>query len=308
MRPEGEAPRPPEASGARAERGSRPPWSEFKAALEAAGFRPSRRFGQNFLLDENVARAIAAAAELRAGERVLEVGPGCGFLSVHLAHSGARLIAVEIDPRLAEIARHFLQPYPEVEILEGDVLAGKHHLSPAVERALPLDGDWQLVANLPYSISGPLLAILAARAHPPRAMTVLVQLEVADRLVAEPGTRAWGPLSIALQGVYRGARVRTVGPQNFWPRPKVESAVVRFERLDAFAEPALRERRARLVGRLFQRRRQALGRVVGELLQDRAAAGELLAELGLDGLRRAETLSLAELDQLAERVEVGAEG
>ncbi|MFT4543108.1 MAG: 16S rRNA (adenine1518-N6/adenine1519-N6)-dimethyltransferase, partial [Planctomycetota bacterium] len=237
----------------------RPPWSAFKAALADVGFHPSRRLGQNFLLDENVVRAIAHAADLRAGEPVLEVGPGCGFLSVHLAHSGAKLLAVEIDPRLADVARSFLEPYSDVTLIECDVLAGKHKLAPEVEAALPADGEWQLVANLPYSISGPLLALMAAREHPPRSMTVLVQLEVADRLVAEAGTRAWGPLSISVQSAYRGARVRTVGPQNFWPRPKVDSAVVRFERLDELPPLALRERRVSLVARLFQRRRQALG-------------------------------------------------
>ncbi|MFT5151880.1 MAG: 16S rRNA (adenine1518-N6/adenine1519-N6)-dimethyltransferase, partial [Planctomycetota bacterium] len=140
----------------------RPPWSAFKAALADVGFHPSRRLGQNFLLDENVVRAIAHAADLRAGEPVLEVGPGCGFLSVHLAHSGAKLLAVEIDPRLADVARSFLEPYSDVTLIECDVLAGKHKLAPEVEAALPADGEWQLVANLPYSISGPLLALMAA--------------------------------------------------------------------------------------------------------------------------------------------------
>ena len=139
----------------------RPPWSEFRAALEAVGFRPSKARGQNFLLDTNCARSIALDSGVGAGDFVLEVGPGCGFLSVHLAELGAELLAVEIDPRLAAIARRFLEPYPGVRLLEGDVLDGKHRLSPAVLEALPAIEPWHVVANLPYAITGPLLVTLS---------------------------------------------------------------------------------------------------------------------------------------------------
>ena len=282
------------------ERPPRPPWSDFKAALRAAGFRPSRRLGQNFLLDENMTRAIARDAAVGPGDFVLEVGPGCGFLSVHLAQLGVRLLAVELDPILAPIAAAFLAPYPSAEVIEADVLAGKHRLAPAIAARLPGAGPWHLVSNLPYSIGGPVLALLAGRSHPPDSMTVLIQLEVGERLAAEPGTRAWGPLSIAVQWAYAVRILRTVPANLFWPRPAVESAVVRMERRSDRAPARDRARRQRVVARLFQRRRQTLGRVVSDLLRDRRGAEALLAAIGLDSRRRAETLALDELAALAD--------
>jgi 16S rRNA (adenine1518-N6/adenine1519-N6)-dimethyltransferase len=281
------------------ERLPRPPWSEFKAALGLAGFRPSRRLGQNFLLDENMARAIARDSGIGADEFVLEVGPGCGFLSVHLADRGARLLAVEVDPRLAPIATAFLAPYPAAEVVLADVLAGKHQLAPAIEARLPEEGPWHLVSNLPYSIGGPVLALLAGLSNPPASMTVLLQLEVGERLAATPGTKAWGPLSVAVQWAFVVEIVRTVPANLFWPRPDVESAVVRMERLSDLAPAAERSRRQQIVARLFQRRRQTLGRVVADLLGDRGRAEALFAEWGLAARRRAETLALPELAALA---------
>ena len=127
-------------------------------------------------------------------------------------------------------------------------------------------GPWQLVANLPYKISAPLLAVLAELENPPRRMSVLVQREVAERICAEPGTSAWGPLSVQLQVAHRVHRGRDVGPGAFWPRPQVESASVHLERRpDAPGREELLLLRERVAG-LFQRRRQALGRGLGDLL------------------------------------------
>jgi 16S rRNA (adenine1518-N6/adenine1519-N6)-dimethyltransferase len=277
----------------------RPPWSEFKDALETAGFRPSRRLGQNFLLDENMARAIARDAEVGAGDVVVEIGPGCGFLSVHLAHSGTQLIACEIDERLFGIAGRFLAPYPNVKLLLADALASKHELAPELDALLPETSDWHVVSNLPYSISGPFLAILAQRAAPPRSITVLVQLEVGERLAALPATGEWGPLSIAVQSAYAVRLVRTVGPDLFWPRPRVSSAVMRLELRAGLAPVEDRQRRLTLIRALFLHRRQSLGRVLrGQLGAEAAQA--TLAELGLNPKERAETLGRDLLDALGD--------
>lgn len=280
---------------------ARPPWSEFRRALDRVGFRPSKRLGQNFLLDDNMARSIARDAEVEPGDFVLEVGPGCGFLSVHLALLGARLLAVEIDERLADVAESFLAPFPEARIVRGDALAGKHRLGPGLEEALPREGDWSLVSNLPYSISAPLLALLARREHPPRRMTVLVQKEVGERLAAVPGTSSWGPLSARLQLDYEVQLVRTVSAKLFWPRPKVESAVVRLDRAADRTRPDADAREAfdRLVAAIFQRRRKSLGAALGAELASRETAQALLEAAGLDPARRGETLSVAELVSLA---------
>jgi len=278
---------------------ARPPWSEFKSALAAAGFRPSRRLGQNFLLDANMARAIARDADIAAEDVVLEVGPGCGFLSVHLAHAGARLIACEIDERLHAVAGRFLEPYSNVTLLLADALASKHELAPELDALLPPTSDWHVASNLPYSISGPFLAILAQRAAPPRSITVLVQLEVGERLASKPATGAWGPLSIAVQTAYSVKLVRTVGPELFWPRPRVSSAVMRLELLEDLAPVEDRQRRLALARALFLHRRQSLGRVLRGQLGPEAALAALSA-LGLDPGERAENLDMAVLAALGD--------
>lgn len=276
----------------------RPAWSSFQAELERRGFRPSRRFGQNFLLDENMLQAIARDAGIAPGDFVLEVGPGLGFLTRHLLAAGARVVCVEIDARLLEIARGWLGGEGAASWLHTDILAGKHRLAARVEEELPVHGPWHLVSNLPYSVAAPVLAVLAERAHPPSSMTVLVQREVADRIVAAPGTRDWGLLTLALQADYEARRVRDVPPQLFWPRPEVESSVVRLVRRGNPLPPVERRELLGLAARLFQRRRQSLGRVLGELW-GREQAALALAGLGWSAARRGEQLTLEELTRLA---------
>jgi 16S rRNA (adenine1518-N6/adenine1519-N6)-dimethyltransferase len=288
----------------------RPPWSEFRAALEAAGFHPSKRLGQNFLLDENMARTIADEAGVGPGERVLEIGPGCGFLSVHLAHAGAELCAIEVDPRLAPIARQFLAPYPRATVVLADALAGKNELGPEVVAWLDAAPGvpWRLVSNLPYSISGPVLALLCARDEPPESFTVLVQREVGERLAAAPGAPEWGPLGLAVQLSHDVELGRVVPPGLFWPRPKVDSAIVhgRLRQGGArgpVASGPVRRGTVALARVLFTRRRQGLRRVLADTLDDREAAERHLAALGLDPTRRAETLDVTEWLALAATVE-----
>jgi len=280
-------------------RPERPPWATFKEALERAGFRPSRRLGQNFLLDDNMARAIAADAEVAPGRFVLEVGPGCGFLSVHLAHAGARLLCVEVDPRLAPIATAFLEPYPDAEVMELDVLGSKSAIAPEVLERLPAPGEspWTVAANLPYSISGPFLAALARLEHPPETVVCLVQKEVAERLAGAPGSDAWGPLSASFGEAYVTRLGRSVPPSLFWPRPKVDSAVFVARLRDDLAPPALRRERVELYRRLLGRRRQSLRRVLRELAGAEAADAALEA-VGLEPNVRAETLGVEQLRAL----------
>ncbi len=281
--------------------GARPPrpaWKEFRAALESQGFRPSRRFGQNFLLDENTARAIVNDGEVQAGERVLEVGTGCGFLTVHLAHAQVELLTVEVDLRLADVAEPFLAPYPRVTLLRGDVLATKHTLHPEVQTWCE-QGPWHMVANLPYAISGPLLAIAALQDDPPLSITVLVQKELGQRLIAAPGTPDYGPLAVACQWAYRGRWLRDVGGASFWPRPKVLSSVMRLERRTDFPRGAERREAMERIRRLFTRRRQTLVRVLGDFGADREALRAHLEQIGRPMETRAESLTPAELADLA---------
>jgi 16S rRNA (adenine1518-N6/adenine1519-N6)-dimethyltransferase len=155
-----------------------------------------------------------------------------------------------------------------------------------------------VASNLPYSVSGPLLALLAASEHPPASMTVLVQSEVAERLLARPGTADWGPLAVAMQSLYSGRILRELGPTLFRPRPKVWSSLVRLEPRPDAPGPAEREAVRRLARVLFLHRRQSLGRVLARLLGTERAAGSLRSA-GLEPAARAETLDLAALGRLA---------
>jgi len=267
-------------------------WKAFRAELEALGFQPSRRFGQNFLIDENMVRAIVRDAQLEPGARVLEVGTGLGFLTLHLLRVPSELVTVEVDPRLYELSGRALASERPCTRVFGDVLDGKHALAPQVLAALWKDEPWHLVSNLPYSIASPLLVILADLPNPPSSFTVLVQKEAAERVAAKPGTNDWGALSARLQADYECRVVRPVGPGLFWPRPQVDSSVVRGVRR---AEPLERTRRVALqvvLARLFQRRRQTMGRVLAEVAGDRAAGERWLAAVGVDAAARAEDLGL----------------
>jgi 16S rRNA (adenine1518-N6/adenine1519-N6)-dimethyltransferase len=295
----GEEPRSPGPAG-------RPSWSHFRAALLAQGFHPSRRLGQNFLLDENLCAALVRDAGVAPGDRVLEVGAGVGFLTAHLAAAGAEVLAVEIDRRLFEIARGYLALRPEVELLRLDALEGKHRLAPELLERLPCSGSWKLVANLPYAISGPLLALVAELEQPPERISVLVQREFADRVLAPSGSPDRGPLSVKLQAVYRAERVREVPRELFWPRPKVESSVLRLDLRADRLPPARLAELDRLLAPLFQRRRQGLGRLLGELLGSREEALARLAAAGVGPRQRPGELELADFLALLPIPEAGA--
>jgi len=300
----------------------RPPWKAFRAALDAADFHPTKARGQNFLLDGNMAASIVRDARILPGERILEIGSGCGFLTMHLAAAGADLLAVEVDPRLVQVASGLIGDEPNVELVEMDVLAGKHALSAALSERLPTGPHglpWSVVSNLPYSISGPLLALLARWEPAPRRVTALVQDEMAHRVAAEPGSSNWGALSARLALTHSAVLGRTVSRDLFWPRPKVSSRVVHLDVHprpdpgpdgDAESPPGVdREAYDALVGGLFQRRRKTLGSALAGLLKNsngtlgpRIAAGsgrteavQFLSGEGLDPLQRPGDLDPAAL-------------
>lgn len=277
-------------------------WRALIEQLEALGFQPSRGRGQNFLFDDAMLDAIASDARLDGQTRVLEVGPGCGILTERLVARAPRVLAVELDPRLAGLTRQRLAGANNLELIEGDALDGKHALHPDVVRWTAGAGPWSLVANLPYSVGTPILVACSRLAHPPGSMTVLLQAELVERIVAQPSGEAWGAVSAKLQLLYSAERVRRVGPQLFWPRPKVDSAVARLvlraDRPDAAQIAAFDA----LVTHLFAQRRKTLRSRLVDLLGARDAAQELCTALALDGGRRPEQLSVPELAALSAAV------
>jgi 16S rRNA (adenine1518-N6/adenine1519-N6)-dimethyltransferase len=271
--------------------GERAPWAVFKAELEALGFRPTKTLGQNFLVDPNAARSLAEDAGLGPDDRVLEVGAGCGFLTLHLAERVGSVLAVEIDERLHAVAARVLAGFPNVRLLHADALASKHELAPAVRALLPNGEPWHLVANLPYSISAPLLVVLARLPEPPRSMSVLVQEEVAERVAARPGEEAYGPLGVRLALTYEAELGRRVGAQLFWPRPRVASRVVALRRRVGPAPSALDIGAFdRLVTTTFQQRRKQLGTSLAGVLEGRERVEAWLGAAGIDPRARVEEL------------------
>jgi 16S rRNA (adenine1518-N6/adenine1519-N6)-dimethyltransferase len=274
----------------------RPPWSQIQTRLSELGFAPAKQRGQNFLVDEGDVRAIAAWAAPEPGETVLEVGVGLGFLTRHLVAAGARVVGVEIDPRLIALARALFPELESVRFVECDALSGKHALAPALLEQVPRQGPWMVCANLPYNIASPLLALLSDLEPPPRAMTVLVQAEVAERLAAAPGQPAWGALGARLSATYRARIVRRVPAAHFRPRPRVESAVVRLEARQPGA-PSPGPEFGRLLAALFSQRRKTLKHPLAAYLEGRVAPGEergralaLLAQAGIDAGQRVEAV------------------
>lgn len=286
----------------------RPTWNQLRSKLETVGFKPSKRLGQNFLVDDGLCRVVAVAGGVEPGATVLEVGVGLGFLTAHLLELGARVIGVEVDQRLVPLARQWLEPAPELELIVTDVLAGKHLLAPAVVERLPASGPWSLISNLPYAVASPVVALLARLPNPPSSMTVLVQHEVAERLCAEVGGRGWGPLGARLSMFYGGRILRAVGADGFRPRPKVDSSICRLERRADVPtlEPAEMRAYDALTTQVFTQRRKRLRSPLSGLCGGLVTADRWIAEAHIDPILRVEQLAPAALLTLV-RAPAGAE-
>ena len=197
------------------------------------GVAPQHRFGQNFLIDLNIHDLIVEAAGLGPDDVVLEIGPGAGAMTALMATKASEVIAVDIDPAMVGLTEEATAGMSNVRVILADALASKHSIEPAVldhvrdALAISPERRFKLVANLPYNVATPL--ILNLLVHPelcPSKIVVTIQLELADRMRAAPGTEAYGALSVLIQALSDCELVRALPPTVFWPRPKVESAVV----------------------------------------------------------------------------------
>ena len=285
----------------------RDPFAHYRRELAAMGFRPSSARGQNFLLDPSLHRWIADAAAPAADDTVLEIGTGLGFLTRELAPRCARLIGVEVDRRLWSLGSRELAAHANVTLLCADALGGPDgQLHPDVVAAVSARAPgaaFVVVANLPYAVSGPLLAELTCLAEPPQRAVVLVQKELGDRVAAGAATADYGGLSALVQSVFAVRQLRVVPPDVFRPRPKVASVVLRLDRHAQLALPAAVQRRefARFLRRLFQQRRKTLRSTLPPAAA--AAGGALPADLPPALLaRRAEELDTGNLLDLWRQV------
>lgn len=288
-----------------------PTQTEIRAMLADAGLRPDKRYGQHFLVDGNLMRMLVAEAELTATDTVLEVGPGVGNLTRLLVAEAGHVVAAEVDAKMAEIAREQTAGAANLDLVVIDILAGKHVVEP---RVMDLVRQWQtklgglvkLVANLPYAAATPLVAELVQLDSPPERLVFTVQEEVAERFMAAPGTREYGPVGVLVQGVAEVEILRRLGTRVFWPPPKVGSAMVRI-RPSVARRGRITDVRGfrRTIEGLFMHRRKRAARSLS--LADPAGASPQewaarLAAVGLDPEARGETYTVEGIIALANAI------
>ena len=254
--------------------------------------RADKKLGQNFLIDNSVVQRIVGAAELTAGDNVLEVGPGIGTLTQGLAESGADVVAVELDQRLLPVLETTLAGYDNVRVVHGDIL--KVDIPETVGAPC-----FKVCANLPYYITTPIIFALLEKRLPMERLVAMVQKEVAERMAATPGSRDYGALSVAIQYYTEPEIAFTVPPESFIPAPAVDSAVIVCKRR---AVPPVRVCDEALLFRVVKAAFSMRRKMLSNSLKSMGITGEecsrWLELAGVDSRRRAETLSLEEFAAL----------
>ena len=262
--------------------------------LKAFGLRMSKKLGQNFLIDARIVQGIVDAAEVKPGDRVLEIGPGIGTLTQGLAEAGADVTAVELDKKLPAVLKETLKAYDNVRIVPGDIL--KVNIPEIMG-----DAPFKVAANLPYYITTPILMTLLERRLPITHMVTMVQREVAERMTAKPGSRIYGALSVAVQYYTEPQIVLDVPPRSFIPAPEVMSVVVSCR---VRKEPAVAVQDEKLFFRVvkaaFGQRRKTLMNALKGGGFSKEAVRDALEQSGIDPTRRGETLTLEEFGRLAD--------
>lgn len=272
----------------------------IKEVLEKHNFRFSKSLGQNFLIDANIVEKIMDSAQITRADRILEIGPGIGTLTRELVARAEKVVAVEIDRDLFPILGETLGNPPNLTIVHGDIL--KIDIKGLLEREFGT-GEFKVVANLPYYITTPIIMRFLEEGHPFTTLTVMIQKEVAQRMIAGPEDKEYGALSVAVQ-YYTSPRIVCKVPASvFMPRPKVDSTVIALHRLNnPPVEVHDRNLFFNVVKDAFAKRRKTLlnnlstGHL-GELGKERML--EILETLGIEPSRRGETLSLEEFAKIA---------
>ena len=284
--------------------------SYLRQRFREVGLEPATRHGQNFLIDLNLQRLLVDSADIAGDDVILEVGTGTGALTAMMAQRAAAVVTVEIDKRLFQMASEELIDADNVTMLQQDVLKNKNHFEAQVldevQRQLDAGPDrrFKLVSNLPFNIATPVVSNLLACPIVPHSMTVTIQKELAERMVARPSTKDYSHLSIWMQSQCNVEIVRLMPPTVFWPRPKVESAIVHIE-----ISPQLRERIPDLIffhkfsRSLFFHRRKYLRSVLLSAFKNQLTklqVDEVLKALEYGPNQRAEQMEVDQILQLCE--------
>ncbi|REJ67493.1 MAG: ribosomal RNA small subunit methyltransferase A [Planctomycetota bacterium] len=291
---------------------SRQTVSYLKQRFREVGLQPATRHGQNFLIDMNLQQLLVDSAQLEPRDVVLEVGTGTGALTALMSPRVAAVVTIEIDERLQVVAAEELIDCENVTMLRGDALRNKNHFTREVietiegQLAAGEDRQFKLVANLPYNIATPVISNLLSAPIVPTTMTVTIQKELGERITAAPSTKDYGALSIWMQSQCEIEVVRIMGPSVFWPKPKVESAILHIRvdpqrrgqipDLDFFHE---------FVRAMFFHRRKFLRGVLASAMKgrlDKAEVDEVMGEMDFGPDARAEQLDVETMLRLCETV------
>ena len=282
--------------------------------FETLGIHPRGKLGQNFLIDLNLLRLLFESANLDKNDVVLEVGTGTGSLTTQMADLAAQVVTVEVDPIMNEMARQELFGKENVHFILADILENKNRLNREVLQiirdalAVSPDRRFKLCANLPYAVATPLMSNLLLSDIPPVSMTVTIQKEVGDRIVARPGTSDYGALGVWMQAICDAKILRIMPPSVFWPRPKVDSAIVQV-----VFNPAKRAKIANLryfhqfVRAIFFHRRKFLRSVLCSAFKNRLskeAVDQVMNNLELKETARADALPVKKIIQLSDAFRV----
>ena len=278
--------------------------SKTKDRIRESNLRYKQSLGQNFLYDENLLAELAAEAGVTKDEDVLEIGPGCGSLTKHLCDAAGRVLSVELDERLIPLLQAFMAEKTNFTLVQGDIMA----LDPA-ELTHPLRKPFAVVANIPYYITTPLIQRLLGSGLELTRLALMVQKEVAEKILASPGEDGWGPLAIRCQYRCEPYLAMEVPAACFTPPPKVDSTfVVMPVREKPAVEVKDEEMFFRVAAAAFALRRKTMvNNLCATFRADRAQAVQWMADAGLDEKVRGERLSLEELARLADIMAEGKE-
>ncbi|KYG58646.1 16S rRNA (adenine(1518)-N(6)/adenine(1519)-N(6))-dimethyltransferase RsmA [Planococcus maritimus] len=269
------------------------------------GLTFKKSLGQNFLIDPNILRKIVSQAGLTKDSAAIEIGPGIGALTEHLARDAGKVLAFEIDQRLLPVLADTLSPYDNVKVIHSDIL--KADVEQAIQEELAGFEDIMVVANLPYYVTTPIILKLLLEKLPIRGLVVMLQKEVAERITAKPGTKAYGSLSIAIQYYTDAEFAMTVPKSVFMPQPNVDSAVIRMIKRPEPIVQVIDEDFFFSVtrGSFVQRRKTILNNLQSAMPNGKAKKDlilQALDEAGIDPTRRGETLSIKEFGLLSDKL------
>jgi len=263
-----------------------------KQLLANYHLEPKKSLGQNFLYDKNVLADVAEFANLTKEDQVLEIGPGLGSLTAQLAERARRVIAVELDGRFIPILQGELADFENIELLHADILEQ--------DPAALFEGTYKVVANVPYYITGAILRHLLGSSRKPSLLVLTMQKEVADRITAKPPNMSL--LAVSVQYYGQPEVLKTIKAGAFWPRPAVDSSVVRIKTSmdrSSSIDPVAEQGFFRIVRVGFSQKRKQLQNNLRQLELSRTDVSSLLSRVGIDGRRRAETLTLDEWRAIA---------